>query len=315
MKVVLIHGKDAGPKSKWYPWFGEEVKKMGYEFLAPTLPKPADPIMEEWLAEIDKVKPDENTILIGHSRGGVAILRWLEKAAREKKVKKVILIAANSGRLKDKAILSESNYGFYTDEGYDFKKIKSHCNDFVILHSRDDSWVPFSAGEMNADGLSAKFLQFNDRGHFGKGINEIPELLEEIIQYNNRKALIVPINSKRQIFIQDRRGFKKPDWGFFGGEIEQGETPLEAVIRETKEELDININPDKLKYLGVSTTLWDSVKIIRYMYLYFTEQEKFNVLEGKGGYWLNFQEVRERFDKKDKFDEIIQMIKKHEKSL
>ena len=110
------------------------------------------------------------------------------------------------------------------------------------------------------------------------------ELSEETIQYESHKALIVPINSKRQILIQDRRGHKKPDWGYFGGEIEGNETSLEAVIRETKEELDIDIKPEELKYLGISTTLWGDLNIIRYMYLYSTEQETFNVLEGEGAH-------------------------------
>lgn len=30
-------------------------------------------------------------------------------------------------------------------------------------------------------------------------------------------------------------------WGFFGGHIEEGETPEQAMIRETKEELDIDV--------------------------------------------------------------------------
>lgn len=182
MKIILIHGKNTDPSRAWYSWLGEEVEKMGYEFVAPVLPKAADPVMEEWLAEIDKARPDDDTVLVGHSRGGVAVMRWLEKQDPGKRVKKVILVATNSGRLKDKAIPGESNYGFYTEEGYDFEKIKSHCDEFIVLHSRDDKWVPFSAGETNAAGLSARFLQFNDRGHFGKSVNKIPELLEEIIK-------------------------------------------------------------------------------------------------------------------------------------
>jgi len=182
MKIVLAHGKNTDPNQKWYPWFEKEVKKLGYEYVAPVLPKADDPVMSEWLSEIDKTAPDEDTILVGHSRGGVAVLRWLEQQPPEKHVKKVILVATNSGRLKDKAIHTESNYGFYTEEGYDFKKIKTHCNDFVVLHSKDDQWVPFSAGEINAEGLSAKFLQFDDRGHFGKGVDEVPELLEVVVK-------------------------------------------------------------------------------------------------------------------------------------
>lgn len=182
MKVVLMHGKDTDPSQKWYPWFGAEVERMGYEFVAPALPTATDPVMDEWLAELNKANPDENTILVGHSRGGVAILRWIENQTPEKRVKKVILVATNSGELADRVIPTESNHGFYTEEGYDFEKIKTHCDDFVVLHSKDDRWVPFTAGKKNSFGLSARFLQFDDYGHFGKNVFKIPELINEIIE-------------------------------------------------------------------------------------------------------------------------------------
>ncbi len=184
MKVVLIHGKDTDPTKKWYPWLAGEMQKRGIEFITPHLPNSADPIMKEWINEIDETNPDEHTILIGHSRGGVAILRWMEQLPENKKVKKVILVATNSGLTEDKPIASESNKGFYTENGYNFEKIKRHCDKFIVLHSKDDTWVPFSAGEKNASGLDAKFLQFTDRGHFGNSVNSIPELLEEIESEN-----------------------------------------------------------------------------------------------------------------------------------
>ena len=114
--------------------------------------------------------------------------------------------------------------------------------------------------------------------------------------------------------IQDRRGHKKPDWGYFGGEIEMEETPTQAVIRETKEELQIDVRADELKYFGTSITMWNERKNIRYMFLYHTDQEKFDVLEGKGGHWFSFAEVRERLDDKDRFDEIAGRIKKVEQN-
>jgi len=180
MKIILIHGKDTDPTKKWYPWFAAEAEKLGYTFIAPFLPKAADPVMQEWLTEIDKTHPGADSILVGHSRGGVAVLRWLEAQPADVHVKKVILIATNSGRLADKAIPEESNYGFYTEAGYDFNKIKSHCKNFIMFHSTDDPWVPFSAGEFNAKGLNAKFLKFNGYMHFGHGVETIPELLDEI---------------------------------------------------------------------------------------------------------------------------------------
>ena len=110
----------------------------------------------------------------------LAVLRWLEKLEPGRKIKKVILVATNSGKTDNIHIPSESNHGFYTKAGYDFEKIQSHCDDFVIFHSKDDKWVPFAAGEENAAGLSAKLHEFEDRGHFGRLVTEFPELVEEI---------------------------------------------------------------------------------------------------------------------------------------
>lgn len=182
-RVILIHGKDSDPAQKWYPWLGNEMKKSNIEFIAPKMPKADDPILDEWLGEIDNLNPDENSILIGHSRGGVAIMRWLEKQSDNKKVKKVILVAANNPAVSEKNQIKDT-HGFYELGEYNFDKIKKHCDDFVVLHSEDDEWVPFLAGEENAKGLSAKFLKFKNRGHFGSTLpkQEIPELLDEVLE-------------------------------------------------------------------------------------------------------------------------------------
>ena len=180
--VVLMHGKNTNPQEKWYPWLAEEMNKRGVKFMAPKLPDADDPNIESWKNELSKTQPNENSILIGHSRGGVAILRWLEEQPKDFKVKKVILVATNSGD-SAKRNKTENNKGFFSKEGYDFEKIKQHCDDFTVLHSKDDEWVPFSAGQENAKGLNAKFLQFKDKGHFGSKLPEqkIPELLEEVL--------------------------------------------------------------------------------------------------------------------------------------
>ena len=133
--------------------------------------------------------------------------------------------------------------------------------------------------------------------------------MNEDKHFDARKALLLPVNSQGQLFIQDRRGHKPPDWGFFGGSIEGEETPLEAVIRESKEELCIDLHESNLTYLGTSETDWDGFSIIRYLYLYRTDQKEFDVREGKGGYWLTFDEARERMDDKDRFDEVVARIR------
>ena len=63
-KVVLIHGKDTNPTEKWYPSFIQDMKEKDIPIFAPTLAKPNDPILQEWIQAIEKTNPDENTILI-----------------------------------------------------------------------------------------------------------------------------------------------------------------------------------------------------------------------------------------------------------
>lgn len=131
--------------------------------------------------------------------------------------------------------------------------------------------------------------------------------MREVVQ----KSLLLPINDKRELFIQDRRGYKKPDWGFFGGGIEAGETPLKALIREAKEELDINLIESTVTLLGESATVIDDLPYNRFLYLYRTNQETFTVLEGQGGYWVTFAKAKELLQDFDKFDEIEALITKH----
>ena len=45
----------------------------------------------------------------------------------------------------------------------------------------------------------------------------------------------------------DKPGFEYPNcWGTFGGQIEEGETPQEALIREIREELDYDVESPEL---------------------------------------------------------------------
>ncbi len=72
----------------------------------------------------------------------------------------------------------------------------------------------------------------------------------DLLEMNHKTvALILPCNKKLEIILQRRKGFiKKPvevDYGFFGGHLEKGETVKQALGREIKEELSIDIKTIK----------------------------------------------------------------------
>jgi predicted alpha/beta hydrolase family esterase len=178
--VILVHGKNAGPSDKWYPWFADAMYSRGIECSTPELPEPNEPVLNDWLDVIDTLQPDNDTIFVGHSRGGVAILRWLERQPNDFVCGACILVATNSGLNAHRTIQGETNFGFYTDEGYNFDAIRKHCDNFYVLHSKDDQWVPYNQGIENSWGLRAKLLTFDSKGHFGVRVEEIHELVDII---------------------------------------------------------------------------------------------------------------------------------------
>ena len=61
------------------------------------------------------------------------------------------------------------------------------------------------------------------------------------------KPLIVPVNSKKAILIQDRRGYKKLRTGAISAEEFEDETPIQADQREQRRILQL-LNRRKLKF-------------------------------------------------------------------
>jgi uncharacterized protein len=313
---IIIHGcpsnveKTMHPETRtydkhWIPWTKEMLTMLGVPTETPLMPEPWDPSYERFKAEFAKQQVDENTILIGHSCGTTFLLRWLGES--KQKVAKLILVAPWAIADKD----DDARREFY-EHPID-PTIKDRVGEIVMFTADDEDLDGKKSLEIIHDVIGGKVVELRGRGHYtmgDMGTTEFPELLEELIRFDNRKALLIPLNPEHQIFIQDRRGHKKPDWGYFGGEIETGETPMDAVIRESKEELNVNISPAELQYLGTSITVWNDRKIIRYMHLYPTNRKDFAVSEGQGGLWLSFDEVRGKLDEKDRFDAVVKMIEK-----
>jgi len=171
-RVLLFHGRNKTPKDCWYPWFVETCSENGVECIAPEMPVNDPPVLNEWLAIISELKPDANTILVGHSRGGMAILRWLEQAAEDVTVSKVVLVAANNPNVPDRAL------GDFYGNDYDYSTIKKHCDDFMQFHSTDDDFVPFKSGELNMEGLDGKLIEYKGLEHFGNNLTRMRDIFE-----------------------------------------------------------------------------------------------------------------------------------------
>lgn len=113
------------------------------------------------------------------------------------------------------------------------------------------------------------------------------------MKINKNYSGIIMENSEGKLLFQLRDN--KPEisspnkWSLFGGGIEKGETPLQAVVREVKEELGIKLNRNKLKLL-LKKESKDSKRFVFY-YKLDGEQKRFKLMEGQKYEFLSLREI------------------------
>jgi len=188
MRCIIIHGcpsdkeKAMGPEKRtydkhWIPWAKKELEKNGIETKVPLMPTPWDADYDSWKKEFNKLKVDEDSILVGHSCGGGFLVRWIGET--KKKVKKLILVSpgkVGKGRSKSTANL----YGNKV-----VKNIDKYVKDEIILFTSNNDIAQHIKGAYEYEKeLPTKVIFLKDKGHFTEGdmgTEEFPELITEII--------------------------------------------------------------------------------------------------------------------------------------
>ncbi len=126
LKIILIHGNGGGtPHDNWFPYAKKEFEKLGLCVVAEQFPDNNLARQSYWLPFLkEKLKADGNTILIGHSSGGVAALRFAELNP----LFGTVLVGVNH---TDLGVDMEKKSGYY-DKPWQWQKIKKNQK-WVIL--------------------------------------------------------------------------------------------------------------------------------------------------------------------------------------
>jgi 8-oxo-dGTP diphosphatase len=110
-----------------------------------------------------------------------------------------------------------------------------------------------------------------------------------------RVSGIVFFDEKKRILLQDRCGISKrgEEWGFFGGHLENNETPEEAMLREVREELDFELK-DSYRFIGEFHFQHPELRVIEYVFVAPIKNnlKLFTVKEGAGMRLLSIPEAR-----------------------
>ena len=142
---VILHGYTGRNDKNFIPWLKHELEQRGAKVQAPQLPNTDNPTeVEQVQYVLDHVQFDENTVLIGHSLGGLVAMRVLEKLPH--KIHHLVLVAPSvlpqfydKDYEIDAATGERKRFIDHFSYDFDFGKISSQAVHKTILQDNNDS--------------------------------------------------------------------------------------------------------------------------------------------------------------------------------
>ncbi|XP_076879602.1 serine hydrolase RBBP9 [Brachyhypopomus gauderio] len=173
-KVVIVPGNGAGDVEhcNWYGWVNKQINKIpGVSCQLKNMPDPVVARENIWLPFMEKdLQCDEETVIIGHSSGAAAAMRYAETH----KVLAIVLVSAYTSDLGDE---NERSSGYFS-RPWEWEKIIANANHIVQFGSTDDPFLPWQEQQEVADGLNADLHKYSDRGHFQN--THFPEVISAV---------------------------------------------------------------------------------------------------------------------------------------
>jgi len=168
-RAILIHGNGGCTAGDiWLPWVERELSALGLEVINQTFPDHIRARASAWLPHLESLGADERTILIGHSSGAVAAMRYAETY----RLAGSILVGVCHTDLGD---AFERASGYYA-EPWRWQRIRDHQPWIAIYSSTDDPLIPIAEPRFVAAQLRCSYFEFDDRGHFTDR-RQFPELV------------------------------------------------------------------------------------------------------------------------------------------
>ena len=177
--AFIFHGTAGYPEENWFPWLKSKLEAKGLQVFVPQFPTPEGQSLEAWLRVLNPLmeKIGFETIVIGHSLGGIFTLKLLERISSPIKLAVLVGTPIGAGFVKN----FERDSAFAGFE-FDWNKIKANAGRFIVYQSDNDPYVGLENGEQLARNLGGELSFIPNAGHFNKaaGYTEFPDLLAKI---------------------------------------------------------------------------------------------------------------------------------------
>ena len=176
-KEISAYGSKAN--TLWYPWLAQQLEKLGFSFVFPSLPSPwdSDVDYDEWSNELDKISIGVDTLLIGHSWGAGFILKYLALHPNIN-IGQLVMIAPSCDPIK--------KCGNFMNRWDSDKCLHNRIKSIDLLYSTDDKNPNVSPSvekikKLFANKSNFRIYKFDNKGHFVSKVgNQLPELLQII---------------------------------------------------------------------------------------------------------------------------------------
>jgi predicted alpha/beta hydrolase family esterase len=171
-KAILIHGNGGCTAGDiWLPWVERELTGLGLDVINQTFPDNIKAHASAWLPHLESLGADELTILIGHSSGAVAAMRYAESH----RLAGSVLVGVCHTDLGD---AFERASGYYTAR-WNWQQIRENQPWIAVFSSSDDPHIPIAEPRFVASQLRCSHFEFHDRGHFVDQAR-FPELVDVV---------------------------------------------------------------------------------------------------------------------------------------
>ncbi len=194
--AILSAVEENAATNHWYPYTKTVLERRGFSVTPLVMPEPNYPEMEERIAAVHRFlaeSKDGDTYLIGHSVGGISILKALESLPKElKKVSGAVFVAAlidhlgfkhsDLGHTEHPERGEELVFGSFFPNGAkpDFRKISKNLRQADVIVSDNDPYIPLSHGETIARELKAAHTTLHGMDHMSTGVTALPAVIDAI---------------------------------------------------------------------------------------------------------------------------------------
>lgn len=181
--ALILHGTEGNKDENWFPWLKNQLESNQYKVWVPNLPRSEKPNIKrynEFILNNTDWMFDQESILVGHSSGAVAILGLLQHLPEDITVDTCYLVGAFKNNL-DWDALDELFV-----EPFNFELIKTKAKHFVFIHSDNDPYCPLEHAEFLSQALDGELIVLDGQKHFststmGSVYTKFEFLLEKII--------------------------------------------------------------------------------------------------------------------------------------